>query len=228
MISKHDTDFREAIPAKFRLAITLRFLASGDSYKSLHYLSKVSVPMISKIIREVCQALNEVLKDQVKMPTTAEEWLKIEKGFRTKFPHFIGSLNGKHIVIDSPSHSGTEYFNYKKTFSIVLLALVDSQHKFIFADIGSQGRISDGGVFNNSLLWQKISNNEINFPSPCPLPGSNINVPYIFLANGAFALSKHVMKPYPGNHDVGSPKLIPLPSCSRKYVWNFNFSVQNF
>ncbi|KAH9636298.1 hypothetical protein HF086_003265 [Spodoptera exigua] len=29
MISKHDTDFREAIPAKFRLAITLRFLASG-------------------------------------------------------------------------------------------------------------------------------------------------------------------------------------------------------
>ncbi|CAH1984449.1 unnamed protein product [Acanthoscelides obtectus] len=59
--------------------------ASGDSYKSLHYLFKVSVPMISKIIREVCQALNEVLKDQVKMPTTAEEWLKIEKGFRTKF-----------------------------------------------------------------------------------------------------------------------------------------------
>ncbi|CAH2013465.1 unnamed protein product [Acanthoscelides obtectus] len=111
MIYKHDTDFREAIPAKFRLAITLRFLASGDSYKSLHYLFKVSVPMISKIIREVCQALNEVLKDQVKMPTTAEEWLKIEKGFRTKFPHSIGSLDGKHIVIDSPSHSGTEYFN---------------------------------------------------------------------------------------------------------------------
>ncbi|KAF9418815.1 hypothetical protein HW555_004482 [Spodoptera exigua] len=66
MISKHDTDFREAIPAKFRLAITLRFLASGDSYKSLHYLFKVSVPMISIIIREVCRALNEILKDLVK------------------------------------------------------------------------------------------------------------------------------------------------------------------
>ncbi|KOB63195.1 Uncharacterized protein OBRU01_24925, partial [Operophtera brumata] len=66
MISKHDTDFREAIPAKFRLAITLRFLASGDSCKSLHYLFKVSVSMISIIIREVCRALNEILKDLVK------------------------------------------------------------------------------------------------------------------------------------------------------------------
>lgn len=67
MISKQDTDFRKAIPAKFRLALTLRFLASGDSYKSLHYLFKISVPMISIIIREVCRVLNEILKDQVKV-----------------------------------------------------------------------------------------------------------------------------------------------------------------
>ncbi|KAL4711348.1 hypothetical protein ACJJTC_019189 [Scirpophaga incertulas] len=66
MISKQDTDFRDAIPAKFRLAITLRFLASGDSYKSLHYLFKVSVSMISLTISEVCRALNEILKDLVK------------------------------------------------------------------------------------------------------------------------------------------------------------------
>ncbi|XP_028159789.1 uncharacterized protein LOC114352396 [Ostrinia furnacalis] len=66
MISKQDTDFRDAIPAKFRLAITLRFLASGDSYKSLHYMFKVSVSMISITIREVCRSLNEILKDLVK------------------------------------------------------------------------------------------------------------------------------------------------------------------
>ncbi|XP_050674464.1 uncharacterized protein LOC126971980 [Leptidea sinapis] len=183
MISKHDTDFREAIPYKFRLAITLRFLASGDSYKSLHYLFKVSVSMISIIIREVCRALNEILKDLVKMPTTVEGWLNIKEGFRTKFPHCIGALDGKHVVIESPTHSGTEYFNYKKTFSIVLLALVDS--KYIFGDIGSQGKISDGGVFNNCLLWKRIIR-KLDFPPPCPLPGSNINIPYVFLADGAF------------------------------------------
>lgn len=95
---------------------------------------------------------------------------------------------------------------------------MDSQYKFIFADIWSQGRISDGRVFNNSLLWQKICKNEVDFPSPCPLPGSNANLPYIFLADGAFALSKHVMKPYPGNHDAGSPKRLFNQNLSRYRV----------
>lgn len=67
IISKQDTDFREAIPAKFRLIMTLRFLASGDSYRSLHYLFKVSKASISGIIREVSRAFNEVLKDEVKV-----------------------------------------------------------------------------------------------------------------------------------------------------------------
>ncbi|KAL4703891.1 hypothetical protein ACJJTC_013068, partial [Scirpophaga incertulas] len=104
MISKQDTDVRDAIPTKFRFAIMLRFLASGDSYNSLHYLFKVSVSMISLTIREVCRALNEILKDLVKMPTTAEGWLNIEEGFRTKFPHCIGLFDGKHVVIESPTH----------------------------------------------------------------------------------------------------------------------------
>lgn len=67
MISKNNTDFREAIPAKYRLAITLRYLASGDSFKSLHYLFKVSTQVISEIIPEVCRAINKVLKDEIKV-----------------------------------------------------------------------------------------------------------------------------------------------------------------
>ena len=36
-ITKRDTNMREAIPAKIKLAITLRFLATGESYQSLQY-----------------------------------------------------------------------------------------------------------------------------------------------------------------------------------------------
>lgn len=140
------------------------------------------------------------------MPTTAEGWLAIEEGFQTRFPHCVGSLDGKHIVIECPPHSGTEYYNYKRAFSIVLMALVDSKYQFIFADVGSQGRISDGGVFRNTVLWERLSRNEIDFPPPCPLPGSTNNMPYVFLADGAFALNAHIMKPYPGNYEIGSPK----------------------
>lgn len=153
------------------------------------------------------------------MPSSSEDWLNIERGFRNKFPHACGSMDGKYIVIESPPHSGSEYYNYKRTFSIVLLALVDSNYKFIFVDIGSQGRISDGGVYNNSLLWQKNIRNEINFPEQFPLPAANNNIslPYVFLADGAFAYT-HVMKPYPGNHEIGSPKRIFNQHLSRARV----------
>jgi len=67
IISKKDTHWRLAIPAKLRLAITLRYLATGDSFKSLHFLFKVSSEVISKIVPEVCTALNTVLKDQIKV-----------------------------------------------------------------------------------------------------------------------------------------------------------------
>lgn len=67
VIVKQDTQLRHAIPPKVRLAITLRFLATGDSYRSLHFLFKVSSQLISTIIPEVCAAINEALKDQIKV-----------------------------------------------------------------------------------------------------------------------------------------------------------------
>lgn len=66
-IAKQDTQLRKAIPAKIRLAITLRYLATGDSFESLHFLFKISPQLISKIIPEVCQALNEALKEEIKV-----------------------------------------------------------------------------------------------------------------------------------------------------------------
>lgn len=88
------------------------------------------------------------------------------------------------------------------------MAVVDSKYRFIFADIGGQGRISDGGIFRNTVLWDMICSNTLNLPTPRPLPGSNINIPYVFLGDGAFALHMNIMKPYPGNHDRNSPERI--------------------
>lgn len=67
LIKKNDTQMRMAIPPKIRLAITLRYLATGDSYRSLHFLFKVSHQVISVIVPEVCRAIISVLKDQIKV-----------------------------------------------------------------------------------------------------------------------------------------------------------------
>lgn len=66
-IGRKDTIFRDAIPVRERLAVTLRFLASGDSYQSLSYLFKMSKQSISNIVPEVCEALIDLLKDQIKV-----------------------------------------------------------------------------------------------------------------------------------------------------------------
>nr|CAI5846691.1 unnamed protein product [Callosobruchus analis] len=131
------------------------------------------------------------------MPTTPEEWLTVAQRFETvwDFPNCVGSMDGKHIALQAPVNSGSEYHNYKGFFSIVLFALVDADYNFLFVDIGCQGRISDGGVFQHSVLYHKIAGEELNLQK---------DAPYIFIADDAFPLTKHIMKPYSGVLSRGS------------------------
>lgn len=115
-------------------------------------------------------------------------------------------MDGKHVVLQAPFNSGSEYFNYKGNFSIVLFALVDSNYNFIYVNAGCQGRISDGGVFKNCELYKKMENNSLNIPAPIPLPGREIPVPYFVLGDEAFPLNEHVMKVFSGLHPKGSVK----------------------
>lgn len=88
------------------------------------------------------------------------------------------------------------------------MAVVDANYYFIFADVGCQGRISDGGVFRNTSFYQKLQNNELNLPNDQSLPGRQQNIPFVFVADDAFPLQRHIMKPYSGAHAKGSEKRI--------------------
>ena len=123
---------------------------------------------------------------------------KIAQDFSTKwnFNNCIGAMDGKHILIRPPANSGSYYFNYKHNFSIVLLALVDAEYKFIYVDVGCNGRISDGGVFKNCSLSRALENDTLNIPSSKPLPGGDRPVPFMIVADDAFPLKESIMKPY--------------------------------
>lgn len=66
-IAKKDTVMRKSIPALNRLIITLRFLATGDSFRSLQYLFRVPANTISVIIPEVLDAIYQVLPGEYLM-----------------------------------------------------------------------------------------------------------------------------------------------------------------
>lgn len=53
--------------------------------------------------------------------------------------------------------------------SIVLLAIVDADYKFITIDVGSYGRNNDGGIFSSSIVDEKLQNKTLNVPEPAPL-----------------------------------------------------------
>lgn len=94
------------------------------------------------------------------------------------------------------------YHNYKGTNSIVLLALVDAHYQFLYVNVGVNGRVSDGGVFRDSDLAKYINDlqNPLNVPNDKPLPNMNQSVPSIILADAAFPLQNHILKPYPSRN----------------------------
>ncbi|XP_039761859.1 uncharacterized protein LOC120635018 [Pararge aegeria] len=206
LIAKQDTNYRKCVPVSIRLAITLRYLATGDSFASLMYLFKVSKELIARIVPETCKALISVLNENIKMPNTSEEWMMIERQFDHlwNFPHCIGAMDGKHVVVQAPKNTGSDFFNYKGDFSIVLLALVDANYKFTYVDVGCKGRISDGGVFKNTGFYANLQQGKLNLPPPYALPGRNKPIPHVIVADDAFALDINLMKPYPGQHDKRS------------------------
>ncbi|XP_026830297.1 uncharacterized protein LOC113563189 [Ooceraea biroi] len=69
---------RECISLKERLSLTLRFLATGESYRSLEYSTRIPACTISRIIPETCRVIYEVLRDDyLRIPTTTAEWEEI-------------------------------------------------------------------------------------------------------------------------------------------------------
>lgn len=140
------------------------------------------------------------------IPSSNDEWKAVAREFEENcnFPHCVGAMDGKHIPIQAPINSGSEFFNYKGFHSIVIFAVVDANYNFIYANVGCQGRISDGGVFDSTQFKQCLDDNTMKLPVPQALPGQQVPAPYVFVADDAFPLKENIMKPFPGTQPKGS------------------------
>ncbi|ENN83008.1 hypothetical protein YQE_00628, partial [Dendroctonus ponderosae] len=191
---------RECVSAEDKLIITLRYLATGESFRSLMYNFRTHESTISLFIPVVLKAIYGELKDDyLKVPDTSAEWLEVARSFQEKWnmPNVIGALDGKHIVIKAPADCGSAFFNYKQQHSIVLLAMADANYRFTYINVGTNGRVSDGGVFWESDLSKVLARNCLNIPEDLALPGRTMPVPFVIVADAAFTLSEKILKPYP-------------------------------
>lgn len=132
---------------------------------------------------------------------TEEMWKNIANDFfrMWNFQGCIKALDGKHVTIQAPPNTGSMFFNYKKTFSIVLLALVDAHCNFITVNVGAYAKSSDAGVFANSNLGKALHRGSMNIPANLTIPNTDTQVPYVIVGDEAFPLKPYLMRPYPGD-----------------------------
>lgn len=153
------------------------------------------------IIKETCDAIWEELVDEQLPIPKLEQWEKIARKFerRWNFPNCVGALDGKHVTIQCPNFSGSKWFNYKGHFSMVLMALVDADYKFIYVDIGDYGHKADGTVFKNSLFGQKFLDKTLGIPPDRLVDDFEHKgpLPHHIVADEAFPLRPDLMRPYP-------------------------------
>ena len=63
------------------------------------------------------------------------------------------------------------------------MAVVDADYKFLYANVGVQGRVPDGGLFAHSDLCKAMDRGLLNIPPPEPLANAGIMMPFMFVGD---------------------------------------------
>jgi len=151
------------------------------------------------------------------MPTpTQTTWLHIVNDFWDLWnsPNCIGAIDGKHMKVQAPPNSGSKFFNYRHSFSVVLLAFIDARYKFTVVDDWSYGRNSDGGIFVYSKLG-KCLETPLGILEDKQLSGTSRLAPHVIVGDEPFPLETYLMRPYPGSPSKGD---------NEKSIFNYQLS----
>ena len=159
---------REPISPRERLCVAFRHLVTGDAQVTIAVNYRISPAIVGRTISETCKAIWDELinKGYLDHPNSEHDWLKVAQEFedRWNFPNALGAIDGKHVVMQAPARSGSSFFNYKKTHSIVLMAICNTRYQFTVVDIGDSGGQSDVSVYANSKLGYAIENKQLKLP----------------------------------------------------------------
>lgn len=197
-----------------RLCIFLDWLGSGAPYQSLARTYDVGKSTIVLVLHEAVTAFRvHMVPAEIKFPE-GEEFTRVMLGFEGLcfLPMCVGALDGTFMRIVKPCGDGDAYWCYKKYPSIIVLALVNHEGRFIYVSSGSPGSIGDASTWNKSSLLRKLSSLMVMPEGSQPRVCDGLEITPFIVADAAFGLGVHVMKCY--------EVLKPTPE-----EFNFNYAL---
>lgn len=62
------------------------------------------------------------------------------------------------------------------------MAVVNANYEFLMVDVGTNGGVSDDGLFNETKFFSSLKNKTLKIPDPQPLPNCEEKLPFVFVA----------------------------------------------
>ena len=191
----------EPISPELRLALCLYRVGRGDYYFTFAEMSGLGVSSACTIVQEVSQALVDCMWSKSiphYMPKSEEDFKNkiVDMEELWQFPCCWAAVHCCHIPMKCPPgglESCKEYHNFKNFYSIVLMALVDSHYRFVWASCGFPGNSHNALVFKSTDLWRRIQEGYI------PQMGKSIDdviIPPVIVGDSAFPMCTWLMKPF--------------------------------
>ena len=85
LIQTQKTNWRDPLPPALKVAITLRHLATGDSYPSLSFNFRCGKTSITRVIPQVCRAIVNCYREETfKLPVCPDDWKRLAAEFEER------------------------------------------------------------------------------------------------------------------------------------------------
>lgn len=154
------------LPIDLRVLAALRFFAHGSYQKCIGANQNVYVAQqtMSDIIREVCNAIEDIAHRYIKFPTNAEDIGIKKQAFWNafNFPGIIGCVDGTHVAIVKPNEDEHLYLNRKGYHSKNVQIICDADLVILSLNANFGGATHDSFIWRNSAAKNFLEENYQN------------------------------------------------------------------
>lgn len=187
---------REPLSVKQLVAIALWKLGTNSEYRSIGHLFGVGLSSVFVAVREVCEAIVDILLPRYIRIPPRDSICRVADGFNARwgFPQCVGAIDGTHIPIIAPNENALDYYNRKGHHSVIMQALVSFDYTFMDVYIGWPGSVHDARVLTNSRVYLEAEAGTL-LPDRFQIINGK-KIPMVIIGDPAYPLLPWLMKPF--------------------------------